>query len=901
MKASPRITRLAHAFELLRARSVVALCEAALLLALQPALFAQTTTSEQKQQAPSPSPSLSPEATRIDQLITECRQQMSKGSFDGISQKADEALVLSRKIGDKVRQSRSLMYIALGMFHTGQTEEAIEPFKQSASLAGEAGETKLQTVALNSAGVLLEESGRLEDSLYFYNQSLALSRQRKDRRGEATALRNIGRIHAATRDYLKANETLQASLEISRELKDAGLEHAVLDNLGSLENQRGNFELALNYVTQASKIEGPDSPPSLKYQRLSVEAVTHYQLGNLEKCSEVLLQALDFARSQKIPPAEATILGNLADLQFKLGKNGESLASSSQALALLRRIGGDPAHEAAVLYTRAQALRSSGKSEEALANLRQAITLLERARIIFVPTESARAQLVAKNSHIFEDTIAILLEQGKEEEALAVSESYHGRAFLDSLVESRADVRRVLPKEFVEKENNILNQISNIQREIWQEGISQEHEQQLRKNLAVAENDLEEFHLEVRHSNPQYANLKHPQLLTTQSMQRELLEPDVALLEYVVGEDKSFAWLVSKDKVAHAVLPAQKELTRLVTEYRKSIAERLPGSGGRQSVASLSQAGRQLYQILVRPFEADLISIRKLIIVPDHALAYLPFETLVTDRSPSSDPRSQYLLERFAVSYAPSGSALAAVKANSARAQATGFMAFGDPVYQQADLGQERSAIRGSEASRAGYYLERGLDLRRLPYTRTEVTSIGLLFPVADRKVFLGAEANEEKVKSEPLAHYRYVHFATHGVVDEENPLRSGVILSLEGNEKEDGVLQVSEIMRLKLNADLVTLSACRTGMGKVVNGEGVLGLTRAFIYAGTRSVVASLWNVNDTATAELMKEFYQNLKRGMSKDEALRQAKLRLLRGKQQTWHHPYFWASFVLVGASN
>lgn len=164
--------------------------------------------------------------------------------------------------------------------------------------------------------------------------------------------------------------------------------------------------------------------------------------------------------------------------------------------------------------------------------------------------------------------------------------------------------------------------------------------------------------------------------------------------------------------------------------------------------------------------------------------------------------------------------------------------------------------------------------------------------------MFLGAQANEDSVKSEKLDQFRYVHFAAHGVVDEENPRRSGIILSLDGSDKEDGILQMTEIMRLKLNADLVTLSACRTGLGKLVNGEGVLGLTRAFLYAGTRSVIASLWNVNVTATAELMTAFYRNLKRGLPKDEALRQAKLELLNGKQPAWRHPYFWASFVLMG---
>ena len=138
-------------------------------------------------------------------------------------------------------------------------------------------------------------------------------------------------------------------------------------------------------------------------------------------------------------------------------------------------------------------------------------------------------------------------------------------------------------------------------------------------------------------------------------------------------------------------------------------------------------------------------------------------------------------------------------------------------------------------------------------------------------------------------------------MIDEEYPARSGIILATARDSKEDGALQMSEVMRLKLNADLVTLSACRTGLGKLLNGEGIIGLTRAFLYAGADSVVVSLWNVNDMATATLMKSFYKNLKQGMSKDEALRRAKLELINGQKQAWRHPYYWASFVLVGKSD
>jgi CHAT domain-containing protein len=287
-------------------------------------------------------------------------------------------------------------------------------------------------------------------------------------------------------------------------------------------------------------------------------------------------------------------------------------------------------------------------------------------------------------------------------------------------------------------------------------------------------------------------------------------------------------------------------------------------------------------------------------IVSDGVLAYVPFETLSGDA-----PHQQSLLERFAISYAPSASALASIRTRSGGValRSKEFIGFADPVYDRpGKMEGERSTTQPATHHAAlESELERGFDLTNLPYTRTEVSNIRSLFPVARRQIYLGSEAREEKVKAEKLDDYRYVHFAAHGYIDEQHPRRSGIVLSLNGNEKEDGFLQMHEIMRLKLNADLVTLSACRTGVGTLFRGEGVLGLSRAFFYAGAASVVVSLWNVNDAATAELMKSFYQNLGRGMPKDEALRQAKLALLKSPQRTWHHPYYWAPFVLVGEPN
>jgi CHAT domain-containing protein len=218
------------------------------------------------------------------------------------------------------------------------------------------------------------------------------------------------------------------------------------------------------------------------------------------------------------------------------------------------------------------------------------------------------------------------------------------------------------------------------------------------------------------------------------------------------------------------------------------------------------------------------------------------------------------------------------------------------------ELYKKSPRITGVETApaAAAFYSERGLDFSRLPHTRDEVDGIGSLFPASKRQVYLGDKAVEQAVKAEKLDQYRYIHFAAHGLIDEDRPVRSGIVLSIAVEVKKDGVLQMSEIMRLKLNADLVTLSARRTGLGKLLNGEGIVGLTRAFFYAGASSVVVSLWNVNDLATAELMKAFYRNINNGMKKDEALRQAKLSLIRGQQRSWQHPYFWAPFILVGDS-
>jgi CHAT domain-containing protein len=381
------------------------------------------------------------------------------------------------------------------------------------------------------------------------------------------------------------------------------------------------------------------------------------------------------------------------------------------------------------------------------------------------------------------------------------------------------------------------------------------------------------------------------------------------LVEYLLGEKRSLVWVVTARSVETIALPPRKDIEEQVDAYRKVLRDPVSALTVTRSLVEINRAGAKLFRSVFEPIQTAVGSARRLIIVPDGALEYLPFEALVvgSTRAASGETRPSYLADRTAIVYGPSASALVAVQAMNGEPAAPGKMlaAFGDPLTnvsgparQLATAPAHEPASPARAESPADAYAARGFSLTRLPYTRTEVLAISNLFPESQRQIYLGAAAREETVKAARLGDYRFIHFATHGFLDETKPGRSGILLSRVSPSKEDGILQIGEIMRLKLNADLVTLSACSTGLGKLVSGEGILGLTRSIFYAGARNVAVSLWNVNDSATATLMADFYRNLKQGLTKDEALRQAKLALLHGPQRLWQHPYYWAAFIIEG---
>lgn len=921
-----------------RNRTVPFLCTGVFLFVAATTSFAQqppqsaapTSSTFPLSQTPSSTPA--DVGAQIDQLIKQCNEQLNvKGQYKDAENLAKRALDLGQKAADKKRILVAFLYLGSAYYLQGRRSDALDVFHQTEALARETGNKRGLSRALNNIAGVLGDLGRSEESLSYLNQCMDVARELGDEPMQYTVLINIGQLYIRSGDPDKAEASLQESLRRARALKHSDMvsnaskvaTEGSLQLLGEMEAARQNYPAALQYLQQA-RDSHPDSSQSM-IDVLNSMAVVYQRLGEAQKAVDLLQEAIGISEKAEAKAAYPTLVGNLGEAQESLGRLDEALASEFRALAALRQSGGNPDYEWAIERRVGHIDRGLGRDQEALAHYKNSIEQLERLRNVALNTELGQASFSGRSGVVYAETADLLNDLHREPEALEIAERGRARAFLDVLAESRTGLADELSPEQRHREEGILARVSSAQKDLWKENLPSNQEKKDKADLAAAEDDLEAFHLEVRRSNPRYASIQYPEPMNVAQIQSGLLDEHTALAEFLLGEKRSLVWVVTKNGLTTAVLPRRSEIEDQVTAYRKLLTQRASALTMNQSLEDVHHLGAKLYSSLIQPIEPAIASHRSLIIVPDGVLSYLPFEALVTGspRGASSAASPSYLVEKFAVLYGPSASALLTVQTMNRKSSTPQNMllAFGDPILTSTPsappAASSRAASRSasdsehpssakassaasvaSAASLADDYTERGFSFTPLPYTRDEVLVISKLFPASQREVYLGADAREETVKSAKLDDFRYIHFASHGFIDEAKPGRSGIVLSRDPKSSEDGVLQMGEIMRLKMNADLVTLSACSTGLGKLVNGEGMLGLTRAFFYSGARNLTVSLWNVNDSATAALMKTYYQNLTRGQPMSVALQHAKLSLLRASNPAWRQPYFWAPFILVG---
>lgn len=822
-----------------------------------------------------------------------------------------KALVLQKTIGDREGESSTLNNIGRVYAESGESKKALDYYGQSLTFMRAVGNRIAEAATLNNIGFVYKNRGEMQKAFNYYNQALELRRTLGDRGGEATTLDNISAVYLDLGELQTALNYANQALLLRRAVGDRSGEASSLNNLGVIYGRSGEYQKVLDYYTQALALERAVGGRSAEASTLNNISASLYYLNEKQKALEYLHQALILRRAVGNRVGEATTLNDMGVAYHELGDQQKASAYFSQALLLARSVD-DRAGKARAFYGLARVERERDHLNEAHTQIEAALSLIDSLRIK-VADHDLRASYLASVQKYYSFYIDLLIQMHRryptkkhDVTALQASERAHARSLLDLLAEAQIDIRQGVDSALVTRERLLQQQI-NVKGERLTKLLNGKHTEE---QATAAKHELEtiltqyqELETQIRVSSPRYAALTQPQPLSLKEIQKRVLDNNTVLLEYALGEEHSYLWAITKKQCSIFTLPPRKEIEERVKGYLAIINS--PSS----PAVSIASQGKNLYDVLLKSAGKILQTKPNLIIVPDGILHYLPFEALV-DSVKNNAPR--YLIESINISYAPSASVLGLIK-NDKRApmqkSRRELLAFGDPIFGDETATATRDAIAPDTASvdtsaveitERGLYEERGYKFNRLPHTAKEIEKIAAPLPVDKKMTYLRAEAKEERVKADKLSQYRILHFATHGVLDEQTPGRSSVVLTLDNDPTEDGFLQMNEIFNLELEADLVVLSACQTGKGKLLRGEGVIGMIRAFMYAGARSLLVSLWPVNDQSTVELMAKFYDYMQQGKAKNAALRQAKLDLIKGNNPALRHPYFWAPFVLMGSA-
>jgi CHAT domain-containing protein/Tfp pilus assembly protein PilF len=759
--------------------------------------------------------------------------------------------------------------------------------------------------SLNNLGVLSRSRGDLVSAEDYQRRALAIREALAPGSLDlAQSLHNLGVIAFMRRDFDRSAEYYRRSLAIKEKLLPESLNTAVsLNNLGLVAQVQGDLAAAEDYFRRALAIREKVAPGNLEV------APTLYNLGevamergNLDAAEEYLGRALSMR--ERLAPGTlqaAESLGGMGELKSLRGDATAAETYYRRALAIREKLAHGSADEAESLRDIGLIRRRMGRNDEASVFLLRALESLETQKRRLGGTGDVQGEYAAKYAPYYHDALETLVELNRPAEALHVLERSRARLLLAMLAERDLLLSADLPPELARERRSTDVEYDRVQAEMARldSGKDDAEIQRLQGRLRELLEKQEEVASRVRRASPRLASLQYPQPLDLAGV-RDALDPGTVFVAYSVGADRTILFTVQPPSTPGSGLSAfslpvgEKALRQRVEAFRKAIQRPME-----QDRAALIGPAAELYDLLIRPAEGEISAARRLLISPDGPLHSLPFAALArkaAGRAPS------YLVEWKPLHVANSATLYAQLKKSRRRETASPFrlVAFGDPRYPPLSSSKEPAAPLEDPAVRS---VSRDFTLTLLPHTREEVTSIAGLFPHARK--YLGEEATEERAKSLGTD-TRYVHFACHGYLDERFPLNSALALTIPERRAEgqdNGLLQAWEIFdKVRLDADLVTLSACKTGLGKEMGGEGLQGLTRAFHYAGARSVLATLWAVSDRSTPLLMKRFYGQLKAGRSRDEALRAAQIDLIRAGSSRGSvdlaHPFRWAGFQLSG---
>jgi len=862
--------------------------------------------------------------------------------FDEALKHGQSAYAIARELGDGVLEATARNALGNTARSLGRMEESIEHYEAALALYTDQQNRANIGKTLFNLGDVYASAGRPQDAIAFLEKAIPALEAAGNYQGEALAENSLAMTVRSLGQPEEALRHLHTGLAIARAINDLPAAGVIGNNLGSVYRSLGLLDASYEQYERAQQIAETIGDPHAQGAVANNIGLTLERMGRVSEAVDSHRRAAAIAGHLQMPAIECVALVNAAALYLRLPDGGQAFEAATGGLAAARRIGdrrneaialnalglaslliGQPnqaldyllaalglsqscgfdAGRATILQNLAVSQRALGRNQEALAYYRDALQLLEslRGQIFSDDLRSAFFSTVADLPAEYAD---LLVQEGEPRQALEVVERGRARGFVDLISESSAEIRQGIEPDLRLRSGKILSELRVVRDrlQVVQTTGGQDSRREideLGSRKARLELDQRLVEGEIRRRNPRFGLIASPEPWSVERIQGELLHPNSVLLEYSLGQTSSLLFAVTANDFGVFRLSGRAEIELMVSDLRAAVLAR----------RSSFPHGHALYRMLLEP-AAHLIGDRDIVVVPDGALHYLPFALLLTE---DTDGMSQdfaelpYLIRRRAVSYTQSATVaglLAQLSPDDRPFEGT-LAAYADPIIDR----PEASAFDATD--QRGVFRVRSRTPPRIPDTATEVWLLASLCADIDAHeqtesfddLGIRIRTGHAATKSDVLQltaggkSYRFLHFATHGLLDTSNPLFSGLAFS-SAKGSDDSFWRTFEIFNAQIQSEFVVLSACETGLGRLLIGEGVIGLTRAFIYAGARAISVSLWKVADASTPYFMEVLYREILAGTPKPQAVRAAQLQMIKGR---YAHPVYWAPFILVGEAN
>jgi len=832
-------------------------------------------------------------------------------------------LLEAGNLGDKTMvESITLHYLAVMELKRGDFNSAEDHLLRARAIAEPIAPNGIQTIlTIANLAVLYQDQGEFKKAEQYYLEVLDKEAKHFPMSGHLqVTLNDLGVLYNQQGDLARAEAYHRRALSVAEHLEPGSLDVSdILADLAECMVEQGNPASAETYQKRALSIREKTNPGGLAsaYSLAGLGKIARIR-GDLTEAEEYYSQSLTIAENVDAPGRDrAKMFIGLAAVFRERRDFPKAEHLYRQALEIIEKKDPESIDRTTTLGDLAGSIYHQGRLDEAAELYRQALNTLESRTLHLGGSEEIRSRYRAEHVRYYQEYTGLLIEQGQPEVAFEVLEGSRARTLFEMLAQAHVDIGRGADPAIHERARQ-LRRLLNAKTEYRLRIVGGPNTDQ---QLALVDREIEnllfqyqQVEAQIRTNSPAYAALTQPQKLGVSEIQ-SLLDGNTLLLEYSLGEERSYVWAVSDNSVKAYILPKRNEIEAAahrvydLLTWRNRTTNKKAEDNADTAEKKYLEAANKLSEMVIGPV-AQLLAGKRLLIVSDGALQYIPFSALPTPGRRTDVP----LIVNHEIINLPSASVLAELRRQRiGRDKAPMAVAIlADPVFDPSDERLTKRPLQQSPASsprRDSDFIRSAEDLgltrggkpylNRLLYTRNEADAVTAETPKGKGMLAVDFDATRAVATSPALAKYRIVHFATHGIFNNRHPELSGLVLSLVNKQgrPQDGFLKLQDIYNMRLPVDLVVLSGCETGLGEQVNGEGLLSLTRGFMYAGATRVVASLWNVSDIATAGLMADFYRAMEHdGMRPAAALRVAQIRMWKQKQ--WSSPYYWAAFQIQG---